>query len=675
VAATKKTAKTRITAQDFAALKFVRSLALSPDGALLAYTLSWCDLEKKKYFANLHVLDTQTGESRQWTFGEHSDRAPVWSEDGTRLAFLRNEKGVDRILLIERSGGEPREIFKTLGAFSDMKWAEQDSTLIVKYRKSDPDPDAEKALEEGKDVEHKTPAVRKINRLYYRLDGDGFLPEERWQLYRLDLATQEFLPLTQGKVDVESWTLAPDGKTAAYVSNAHRDPDVHPFHMQITLLNVRTGRKKPLNVPLGEKDAVAFSPNGKYLVYIGHHNLQDAWGVEQLHPWLVDLTTGKQRNLTPGFDRQPGDITIGDCGYGLGLPLVAWSADSRKIYYQITSEGDTYLARIGLKPGTPEPVWDVPGQVGLYTVSGAALALLHLDFETIGEIQFCDDNTAAHPAFERLAGFNEDFLATRALGRTKEVHFKSGDGTRLQGWVVTPPDFNPRKKYPAILEVHGGPRTQYGRTFFHEMQYLAAEGYVVFFTNPRGSQGYGKEFAGCTVAAWGTYDYEDILAAANWMEAQPYVDKKRIGITGGSYGGYMTNLAVGRTDRFRAAVTQRSVVDLSTFAGTSDIGFQDNYEFGGYSWDNPEGYAAMSPISYADNIRTPLLILHNENDMRCAVEQAEQLYARIKIRGKAPVEFWRFPEESHGLSRGGRPDRRVIRLEGIAGWFKKWMTK
>jgi dipeptidyl aminopeptidase/acylaminoacyl peptidase len=673
VAATKKTAKTHILAKDFAELKLVRALALSPDGKLLAYTLSWCDYEKKKYFSNLHVLNTESGVSRQWTFGEHGDRSPVWSEDGSQLAFLRAEKGTDRIYVISREGGEPREIFRTLGSFNDERWAERDRALIAKFRKADPNPDAEKALAEGKDPELKAPAVRKISRLFYRLDGDGFLPQERWQLYRLDLDSKDFAPLTHGQTDVESWTLAPDGETAAYVTNVHRDPDTHPFHMQIFLLNLKTGQKRPLNVPLGEKDALAFSPNGKYLVYMGHHNLKDAWGVEQLHPWLVDLKTGKSRNLTPGFDRQPGDLTLGDTGYGLGVPFVQWSADSRRIYYQVSHEGDTVLARIGLQPGTPEKVWDLQGQAALFHITGKALALLHLDFETIGEIQFCADNTAVHPAFEKLITFNEEFLASRKLGKVREVHLKSTDDARVQGWVITPPDFRPNKKYPAILEVHGGPRLQYGRVFFHELQYLAAQGYVVMFTNPRGSQGYGKDFAGCTVAAWGTCDYEDIMAAADWLEAQPYVDRKRIGITGGSYGGYMTNLCVGRSNRFRAAVTQRSVVDLAAFAGTSDIGFQDSYEFGGHSWDNPEGYAFMSPITYADNIRTPLLIMHNEGDLRCAIEQAEQLYARIKLRGKAPVEFWRFPEEFHGMSRGGRPDRRVIRLEGIHEWFKKWM--
>jgi dipeptidyl aminopeptidase/acylaminoacyl peptidase len=164
------------------------------------------------------------------------------------------------------------------------------------------------------------------------------------------------------------------------------------------------------------------------------------------------------------------------------------------------------------------------------------------------------------------------------------------------------------------------------------------------------------------------------MSAADWMESQKFIDKKRIGITGGSYGGYMTNFVMGNTRRFKAGVTGRSVVDLKTFAGTSDIGFYDNTEFGGYYWENPEGYAKMSPLTYAHNIKDPLLIIHNEMDMRCAIEQAEQLYAALKIRGRK-VEFLRFPEEPHGLSRSGRPDRRIIRLEAIAGWFKKYLSK
>ncbi|RQW00346.1 S9 family peptidase, partial [bacterium] len=446
------------------------------------------------------------------------------------------------------------------------------------------------------------------------------------------------------------------------------------FDNDIFLLNLKTRRERKIKGPQGEKDALSFSPNGKYLVYLGHHNKQDAWGVEEFHPWRIDLKTGKIKNLTPKFDRQAQDLSIADIGFDFESPKVCWSRDSRAIYYQVSDEGSTVIARARMTADDPDYVFDLPGQAALFDMAGNAMAVVHAGFKNLGDIFFCPDVTAKKAAFTKLVAHNEDYLKSRELGKTKEVRFRGHDGTRLHGWLLTPPNFNPNKKYPAILEVHGGPRAQYARVFFHEMQYLAAQGFVVFFTNPHGSQGYGRTFAESIVKAWGTKDFEDVMAAADWMEQQKFIDKKRIGITGGSYGGYMTNFALGNTRRFKAGVTQRSVVDLRTFAGTSDIGYFDHMEFGGYYWQNPQGYAKMSPLTYADKIRDPLLIIHSENDMRCPMEQAEQLYAALKIR-KRKVEFLRFPEESHGLSRGGRPDRRVIRLKAIAEWFKKYLMK
>jgi dipeptidyl aminopeptidase/acylaminoacyl peptidase len=400
--------------------------------------------------------------------------------------------------------------------------------------------------------------------------------------------------------------------------------------------------------------------------------LKDAWSVEPVHPWVIDLKTGKERNLTPKFDRMAGDQSIGDLGFGLDSPIAAWSSDGKSFYYQVSDEGDVYLVRKDLKVGTPERIWHAKGCIPLWDLAADKLVLHHLDFHDLGTLHICHKASAARPVFRTLKAFNSEFVASRKLGELREVHFKSIDGTRVHGWVLTPPDFNAKKKYPSVLEVHGGPRAQYSRMFMHEMQYLAAQGYVVMFTNPRGSQGYGRDFAGAIIAAWGTKDYDDVMAAADWLEAQPYIDRKRMGITGGSYGGYMTNIVVGRTHRFRAAVTQRSVFDLESFCGTSDIGHLDKYEFGGFPWENPDGYAAQNPINLVGNIQTPILIEHQEADHRCPIEQAEQMYGQLKLRGRT-VEFHRYPEESHGMSRGGRPDRRVIRLEAIAGWFKKHM--
>jgi dipeptidyl aminopeptidase/acylaminoacyl peptidase len=267
---------------------------------------------------------------------------------------------------------------------------------------------------------------------------------------------------------------------------------------------------------------------------------------------------------------------------------------------------------------------------------------------------------------------NKSLFSEIAFSVPKSVWFRSYDGHRVQGWIMKPYNFRKGRKYPAIVEVHGGPRAQYGNVLFHEMQYLAAKGYVVFYCNPRGSQGYGEAHAKAIVGDWGGPDYEDVMAGTDILCELPYVDPKRIGITGGSYGGYMTNWVVGHTKRFRAAVTQRSVVNLISFFGSSDMGWDLNEEFLALPWTKFEELKRMSPITYAHKIRTPLLIIHSENDLRCPIEQAEQLFVYLKYLGRK-VEFVRFPEEPHGLSRGGRPDRRMARLQFISDWFDRYL--
>jgi dipeptidyl aminopeptidase/acylaminoacyl peptidase len=260
------------------------------------------------------------------------------------------------------------------------------------------------------------------------------------------------------------------------------------------------------------------------------------------------------------------------------------------------------------------------------------------------------------------------------LGRTREIWYRSHDGTRVQGWLTLPPGFNPERRYPAILQIHGGPAAQYAFTFLHEMQFLAGRGYVVLYINPRGGTGRGETWAGAIEDGWGEIDYQDTMAAADWLQSQPFVNGKRMGICGGSYGGYMTNWVVGHTDRFRAAVTQRCVSNLETMFGTSDIGFTFDLEFPGYPWTNPELYRDRSPIYYCENVKTPLLIIHSEQDLRCPTEQAEQMFVKLKVLGKK-VEMVRFPEESHGLSRHGRPDRRLARLAWIERWFDQYLKR
>ena len=268
---------------------------------------------------------------------------------------------------------------------------------------------------------------------------------------------------------------------------------------------------------------------------------------------------------------------------------------------------------------------------------------------------------------------NDALLRNVDLGSVEEVWFKGAAKNDLQGWIMKPPGFNPKKKYPSILEIHGGPRVQYGNYFMHEFYCLAAQGYVVFFCNPRGGQGYGEKHSRAIHNNWGSVDYDDLMAWTDYVARKPYIDRKRMGVTGGSYGGYMTNWIIGHTSRFAAAVTQRSVSNLISMWGSSDFNWGFQEEFGNRPpWENHKNYWRQSPMKYMGKARTPTLVIHSEQDLRCAIEQGEQVFVALKKLG-VDTEMVRFPDEPHGLSRGGRTDRRVERLGHILRWFGKYL--
>jgi dipeptidyl aminopeptidase/acylaminoacyl peptidase len=274
----------------------------------------------------------------------------------------------------------------------------------------------------------------------------------------------------------------------------------------------------------------------------------------------------------------------------------------------------------------------------------------------------------------RISQENDALLETLVVAAPEPFEVVSTDGQTVHGWLMKPAGFSQRKRWPLVLEVHGGPETMFAATFFHEFQVLAARGYAVLYTNPRGSKGYGEAFTARIFADWGNQDAADCMAAVEAAADARWVDSDRLGVTGGSYGGFMTAWLVGHTNRFQAAVSQRGCYNFSSFYGTSDIGpWFGDYILGGPVYEREALYRERSPLTYAPQMQTPLLLIHSEQDLRCPIEQAEQLFVQLRRIGKAEVEMVRFPEESHNLSRSGRPDRRIERLERIVGWFDKYL--
>lgn len=668
-----KKGKRLITAEDLLKMQWIRSFSISPGEDRIAYALEWIDSNRKKYWSNIWMITTSGEKPRQFTTGNVKDRTPVWSPDGQYIAFfsVRDEK--DGIYIIPADGGEARQVVTMDGVFASLSWSPDGKRLLCAFRKNDPPADGEK--QDEKEKKKAAPVFRHITRLFYRYDGDGFRPADGFHLWTFDVANGKGQQLTSGKFDELAPAWSPDGKKIVFASNRQLEPDRELLKQELFWIAVDGGKVHKIPKPLGPIEAISWSPDGKKIAWCGHANPADAWGVTNYHIWVADADgKGSAVDLIQDFDRMAMDITICDMGEGFTAPPPIWSKDSKTIFFLASNNGSTHIFSVPAKGGRVRRLIGGERHIQNFGADGSrsVLVFVSANSTSVGDLWLGRLKGGKIKQLRQLTGVNQPLFDQIRLSRPEKADFHSFDGTMIAAWVLKPPNFKARRKYPAIVEIHGGPRTQYGNTFFHEFQLLAAKGYVVFYSNPRGSQGYGEEFAGAIVKDWGNLDYKDIMAGVDYLITKPYVESKRLGVTGGSYGGYMTNWIVGHTNRFKAAVTQRSVVNLVSFLGSSDFGYDDHREFGGQPWNNFEEYVRMSPITYVEKIRTPLLILHNEQDLRCSIEQAEQLFTALKVL-KRKVEFVRFPEEPHGLSRHGRPDRRLARLEWILKWFDRYL--
>jgi len=338
----------------------------------------------------------------------------------------------------------------------------------------------------------------------------------------------------------------------------------------------------------------------------------------------------------------------------------------------VTRHGRGLLQSVALDGSDLQAVIDEAGVVGPYSFDRQQARLAYFLGRMDDPCQVWLREMAGGQA-RQLSAVNSKLLRGLDLGEIEEVWFEGAAGNDLQGWILKPPGFEPGKQYPSILEIHGGPLVQYGHYFMHEFYYLAAQGYVVYFSNPRGGRGYGEAHAKAIWGAHGTADYADLMAWADEVAKRPYIDRARMGVTGGSYGGYMTNWIIGHTDRFRAAVTQRSISNRISGWGSKDFNWHFQQMFDNQPpWEAVERYWEASPLKYLGNAKTPTLVIHSQQDLRCPLEQGEQVFVALKVLG-VDTELVLFPDEPHGLSRGGRTDRRVVRLQHILRWFDRYL--
>ncbi len=670
-----------VTPEDLFELQFVDAVALSPDATRVLYQVRSIDPEKDGYESHLWLVPMQGGEPRRLTFGEHKNGSAAWHPEGKSIAFVSDRRDKKpQIYRLSLEGGEAERLTDLDGRVGGLAWSPDGSRLSFCYRRNDPPETghlpgsvagrkAAEAKAEKKDP--KPPTFMHLTRLHYKEDGQGFLPKSRFHVHVLHLATGEARAVTSGEWDHGSAAWSPDGKWLVVPANRLPDADHHATVSDLWLIPSAGGEPKNLTPQPGAAFAPAWSPDGSSIAFLANEDEQDAWGVKNVHVWTVSPEGGPARNLTSDFDRTALDLMGTDLRDFHDAAPPVWSGDGATIHYLVSDEGSTHLYSVPAKGGSPRRV--TSGALALLAVDGGKagkdLAVVRCDHTDAGTVARLDPETGT---ITPLARPTEKLFETLAVGTPEEFWVDMPAGHRVQCWMLKPPkspNTGSTTKHPMVLEIHGGPRVQYGACFFHEFQMLASAGFYVLFSNPRGAQGYGEAFTRAIVLDWGGPDYDDLMRVVDEaLRRYPEIDPDRLGVTGGSYGGYMTNWIVGHTDRFRAAATQRSVVDLKTLLLAGDFSDDAVPEFGDQPWRDSPDYRRMSPITYVENIRTPLLILHSLEDHRCPVEEAEQIYTSLKLL-RREVEMVLFPCESHGLSRGGTPSRRIARLHFLREWF------
>ncbi len=661
-----------ISTDDLYRLRTVVASQISPDGRHVVYAVQRVDRSSEKKYCSLWVTPTEHAGARQFTYGNQNDTMPAWSPDGTQIAFLSNRGAKDQpqIHLIPFGGGEARPLTDLKGQFGSFEWSPDGRQLVCQFRRKDA---AELEREEDEKKKELGIVSRRITRLFYKADAQGFVPEEKWHLWMVDAQTGRSTQLTNGPYDEAEPTWSPDGQSIAFISNRVDDPDNHPSRADLCVVPSDGGDVRIIDTPEGAKSSPAFSPDGRSLAYYCSEGTRQFWLNTDL--WIVPSDGGGEaRNLTAQFDCNMGVTTIGD---STSIPIVQqpiWAIDGGTLFVQVSRHGSTTLQAVdaGGDPASYRTVLGGENVAGFVSFDSAQQQAAYLLADASGPGEIWTGPLGSQSA-RRLSSVNAGLLSPRAISTPEEVWFTGPVENELQGWMLKPPDFDPNVQYPAILEIHGGPQMQYGNLFMHEFQYLAANGYVVFYTNPRGSQGYGNDHVNAIVSDFGSIAYDDLMAWTDYVARQPYVDGERLGVTGGSYGGYMTNWIIGQTDRFKAAVTQRSLSNLISMNGTSDFNWIFQFWQGDVApWENVEQYWRQSPMKYVADVVTPTMIIHSESDLRVEIEQGEQLFVALK-RLCVDTEMIRFPDESHGLSRAGRTDRRVDRLQHILRWFDLYL--
>jgi len=627
---------------------------ISPDGSKIAYTLRWVDKIEDKFYTNIWIVTSDGKRNRPLTQGKFSDSSPVWSPDGTRIAYVSDRSGKSQIHVRWLDADDDAVITDVLRGPGNIRWS-PDGTQIAftMFVPGNPEPGVKIPFKPVGAKWADPPIV--VTKLRWRRDGSGYVSEGNTHIFLVPAIGGYSRQLTSGNWEDEGLEWTPDGR-GILTAGDHTGDEYNLAGGEIWSVDVAAGEYKQLTQRKGPDTGPTPSPDGKLIAYTGFDFTGWSYSVNNLY--VMNGDGSNPRLLSSALDRDVGGLR--------------WSQDGKGIYLSVDSEGTTQLHFADLS-GNIKPVTRGMHQLRGMTLAknGQAAATLTAPFRPPDVVTF----PLGDPGnIRQLTSLNDSLLAGYKFGKFEEIWYKAFDGRNIQGWIITPPDFDPARKYPLVLYIHGGPHAMYGVGFNESFQALAGSGYVVLYTNPRGSTGYGQEFGGLINRAYPKDDFQDLMAGVDELIKKDYIDDKKLCATGGSGGGCLTAWIIGHTDRFAAAVSQFPVTNWITQVGTADAGYYHGKMWmDGMPWENPQFYIERSPVFYAKNFKTPTMVLTGEEDFRTPMAESEELYLALRAM-KVDTKLVRIPGEPHGASRN-HVSHAIAKELFILEWFDTYTKK
>ena len=648
------------TGSDLFNLEVATDPQISPDGRTIAYVRKSNDIMTDKARSTIWLVDTATGQQHPLVAGPGSYFSPRWSRDGTRLAYVAADNGAPQLYVRWMASGESARITGLPDSPDSIAWSPDGRRIAYSMFVPDEGPKLGSAPPKPEGAKWADP-LQVIDAVNYRADGAGYFKPGYQQIFWVPADGGAPTQLTYGATNAGaqvSWT--PDSRGVVFSANLNKNWERNTNEAEIYRVSIDGGTPVALTNRKGPDGQPAVSPDGHLIAYVGYDDDQRSYVDTKLY--VMNLDGSGRRALTGSFDRAVNSPT--------------WSGDGRSIYVQYDEHGSSRVARVGLDgsvrdvaTGLTGAGLDRPYSGGEFSVSRGGVVAV-----TTGDnLHPSDLGVASGGSVRKLTHLSEQ-LQAKVMGQPQKIAVTSSyDKRPIDAWMITPPDFDPGKKYPLVLEIHGGPWAAYGPNFSTDDQLYAAAGYVVLYSNPRGSTSYGQAFADEIDKNYPSHDYDDLMSAVDAAIATGHVDPSNLFVTGGSGGGVLTAWIVGKTDRFRAAATQKPVIDLASFALTTDFASSFTpYWRKERPWEDPQGYWKYSPLSLVGNVKTPTLVVVGSEDYRTPVSEAEQYYAALQTRG-IPTALVKVPGASHG-GIAARPSQAAAKASAILAWFDKYRT-